>query len=84
MSFKIQSLLNICMVTISWLSLYFIGVKNIKRFLPATLIIGIIEILHAKLAKTVSGGFFIISQTPIGSMNCLLILVHLFSFPCGH
>ncbi|MEY8748461.1 hypothetical protein AB9M62_56270 [Bacillales bacterium AN1005] len=51
MSLKIQAIFNICMVTISWMSLYFIGIKNIKRFLPATIIIGIIEILHAKVGK---------------------------------
>ena len=39
MSLKNQWLMNIAMVLLSWLSLFFIGKRNIKRFLPATVLI---------------------------------------------
>ena len=51
MTLKNQWLLNILMVVLSWLSLLFIGTRNIKRFFPATLIIGIIEIMNARIGK---------------------------------
>ncbi|KKI91471.1 hypothetical protein WQ54_14450 [Bacillus sp. SA1-12] len=51
MSIKNQSLLNIIMVVLSWSSLPFLGIRNIKNFFPATLLIGIIEILHARIGK---------------------------------
>ena len=39
MSLKNQWLMNIAMVLLSWLSLFFIGKRNIKRFLPASVLI---------------------------------------------
>ena len=39
MSLKNQWLMNIAMVLLSWLSLFFIGKRNIKRFLPASVLV---------------------------------------------
>ena len=35
----------------SWLSLFFIGKRNIKRFLPATVLVVILEALNVQLGK---------------------------------
>ena len=43
MSLKNQWLMNIAMVLLSWLSLFFIGKRNIKRFLPASVLIFFVE-----------------------------------------
>jgi hypothetical protein len=51
MSVKNQLLLNILMMVLSWLSLPLLGTQNIKKFFPATLIIGVIEIINAKIGK---------------------------------
>lgn len=50
-SIKKQWLLNIFMVLLSWITFPFLGVKNIKRFLPASLIVGVLEIIHASIGK---------------------------------
>lgn len=39
------------MVLISWLTLPLIGSRNIKRFLPASILIFIVETLHARYGK---------------------------------
>lgn len=51
MSLKNQWWLNILMVVLSWLSLPILGIRNIKRFFPATLIIVVIEVIHARIGK---------------------------------
>ncbi|MEK3820368.1 hypothetical protein MKY20_14980 [Cytobacillus sp. FSL W8-0315] len=51
MSLRKQWILNILMVLLSWLSLPLLGSGNIKRFFPSTLLIGILEILHARIGK---------------------------------
>lgn len=51
MSLKLQQLYNILIIVLSWLSLTLIGVRDIKRFFPATLIIGVIEISTARIGK---------------------------------
>jgi hypothetical protein len=51
MSIKNQWWLNILMVVLSWLSLPILGIRNIKRFFPATLIIVVIEVIHARIGK---------------------------------
>ncbi|CAM5716906.1 hypothetical protein C2I17_01920 [Niallia circulans] len=51
MSLKLQRSYNILLLVLSWLSLTLIDSRNIKRFFPATLTIGIIEILNAWIGK---------------------------------
>ncbi|MBU7595389.1 hypothetical protein [Metabacillus halosaccharovorans] len=51
MSIKNQWVLNILMMLLSWSALPLLGKGNIKRFFPATFLIGIIEILHARIGK---------------------------------
>ncbi|AYV66138.1 hypothetical protein C2I06_04190 [Niallia circulans] len=51
MSIQLQRLFNILMLVLSWFSLTLIGFRDIKRFFPATLLIGVIEILTARIGK---------------------------------
>ena len=51
MSNKNQWLLNVPMVLLVWLTLPFLGVRNIKKFLPASIFIVIVEILLAQIGK---------------------------------
>ena len=51
MSYKNKRFLNICMLVLSWISVAFIGANNIRRFFPATIIIGMLEILNGLLGK---------------------------------
>jgi len=51
MSNKNQWLLNVPMVLLVWLTLPFLGVRNIKKFLPSSIFIVIVEILLAQIGK---------------------------------
>ncbi|MFP5110732.1 hypothetical protein ACSU6B_29180 [Neobacillus sp. C211] len=51
MSNKNQWLLNALMVILIWLTLPFLGGRNIKKFLPASIFIVIIENLFAQIGK---------------------------------
>jgi len=51
MSNKNQWLLNVPMILLVWLTLPFLGVRNIKKFLPASIFIVIVEILLAQIGK---------------------------------
>ena len=51
MSLKNQWLMNIAMVLLSWLSLSFLGKRHIKRFLPATALVVILEALNVQIGK---------------------------------
>ena len=51
MSLKNQWLMNIAMVLLSWLSLFFIGKRNIKRFLPASVLVVFLEALNVQFGK---------------------------------
>ncbi|MDQ0975912.1 hypothetical protein QFZ31_005790 [Neobacillus niacini] len=51
MSNKNQWLLNVPMVLLVWLTIPFLGVRNIKKFLPASIFIVIVEILLAQIGK---------------------------------
>ncbi|QIZ08715.1 hypothetical protein HFZ78_20075 [Priestia megaterium] len=51
MSNKNQWLLNVPMVLLVWLTLPFLGLHNIKKFLPASIFIVIIENLFAQIGK---------------------------------
>lgn len=58
MTIKIQWFLNISMVLLSWITIPFLGFSNIKRFLPASLIIVIFELLNARIGKRRRWWFF--------------------------
>jgi hypothetical protein len=51
MTINIQRLINVAMVLITWSTLPFLGLRNIKRFLPATLLIVLFEIINAIIGK---------------------------------
>jgi hypothetical protein len=51
MSLKYQWLINIAMVLLSWLSLSFFGRRNIKRFLPASILVVFLEALNVQVGK---------------------------------
>ncbi|MGI8384115.1 hypothetical protein [Robertmurraya sp. P23] len=51
MSLKNQWLINIAMILLLWLSLPFFGRRNIKRFLPASALIVLLEIFHGQVGK---------------------------------
>ncbi|WP_227939524.1 hypothetical protein [Alkalihalobacillus deserti] len=51
MSLKNQWLINIAMVLLSWLSLSFLGRRNIKRFLPASILVVFLEALNVQVGK---------------------------------
>ena len=51
MSLKKQWLLNVAMVASAWLSLPFLGMRNIKRFLLSSILIVIMEGLTVQIGK---------------------------------
>nr|WP_295971995.1 hypothetical protein [uncultured Bacillus sp.] len=51
MMLKNQWIYNIAMILLSWSSLSFIGKNNIKRFLPASVLIVIFEAINAIIGK---------------------------------
>lgn len=51
MSLKNQWLLNFAMIVFSWLSLSFYGWHNIKKFLPATLLVLCLEAFNVQIGK---------------------------------
>ena len=51
MTIKLQRLINVSMVILSWLTIPLLGPRNIKRFLPASILILLVELLHARCGK---------------------------------
>jgi hypothetical protein len=51
MSLKNQWLINIAMIILPWLTLPFLGVRNIKKFLPASILIVVLEAINVQLGK---------------------------------
>ncbi|MCQ6276077.1 hypothetical protein JMM81_14175 [Bacillus sp. V3B] len=51
MSLKNQRFINIAMVLLPWFSLPFFGWRNIKRFLPASILVIILEALNVQVGK---------------------------------
>lgn len=51
MSLKNQWFINISIVLLSWLSLAFFGKRNIKRFLPASILIVLLEAFTVQVGK---------------------------------
>ncbi|RPF50407.1 hypothetical protein [Aquisalibacillus elongatus] len=51
MSRNIQLLVNILMVIIPWLSVPFMGIRNLKKFLPASLLVFLMGIIDVQIGK---------------------------------
>nr|WP_263327020.1 hypothetical protein [Neobacillus sp. Marseille-Q6967] len=51
MTIKIQRLVNVTIVLLSWLTLPFFGLRNTKRFLPASFCIFLIEFITTLIGK---------------------------------
>ncbi|MCY8231654.1 hypothetical protein MOC86_06620 [Priestia endophytica] len=51
MTIKIQRLVNVAMVLLPCLTLPLLGLRNIKRFLPASILVLLVETLHAIYGK---------------------------------
>jgi hypothetical protein len=51
MSLKNQWFINIIMISLSWLTSPFLGWSNLKRFLPASLLIVLFEAINVQFAK---------------------------------
>ncbi|MFB6466726.1 hypothetical protein ACE38V_07830 [Cytobacillus sp. Hz8] len=58
MTIKIQRLVNIALILLTWLTLPFMGGRNLKRFLPATIIIVLFEIINGMIGKRRHWWFF--------------------------
>ncbi len=52
MTIQTQKFINVAMVLLSWLTLIKLGKRNIKRFLPASILILLVEMLHARYGKS--------------------------------
>ncbi|WP_257008210.1 hypothetical protein [Bacillus sp. FJAT-45350] len=48
---KNQWLVSMAMVIISWISLPILGWRNIKRFLPASILVGLLEVWNVQIGK---------------------------------
>ncbi|MBM7583663.1 hypothetical protein JOC86_000200 [Bacillus pakistanensis] len=51
MTIKNQWFLNAAMIFVAWLTLPFLGLRNIKRFLPASIMIILFESLNVQIGK---------------------------------
>jgi hypothetical protein len=51
MPIKIQGIVNVAMVLLAWLTIPFLRFHNIRRFLPAALIIVLIEGINVQIGK---------------------------------
>jgi hypothetical protein len=51
MSKKVQRIINVAMVLIAWSTVPLIGLQNLKRFLPVSILIGIVEVINAEIGK---------------------------------
>lgn len=51
MTIKIQRFLNVANILLSWATLPFLGIRNIKRFLTASLLIFLIEFITTLVGK---------------------------------
>lgn len=51
MTIRIQRLVNVAMVLITWLTLPLLGSHNIKRFLPASILIVVIDGISIQIGK---------------------------------
>jgi hypothetical protein len=51
MSLKKQWFINIVMILLAWSTIPFLGVRNVKRFLPASILIVILEGINVQFGK---------------------------------
>ncbi|WP_026584215.1 hypothetical protein [Bacillus sp. J33] len=51
MTIKIQRFFNIAMILLSWLTIPRLGIDNIRRFFPASMLILFVETIFAKIGK---------------------------------
>jgi hypothetical protein len=51
MTLRIQRLVNVAMVLITWLTIPLLGSRNIKRFLPASILIVVIDGISIQIGK---------------------------------
>jgi hypothetical protein len=51
MTIRIQRLVNVAMVLITWLTIPLLGSRNIKRFLPASILIVVIDGISIQIGK---------------------------------
>jgi hypothetical protein len=58
MPIKIQRVINVTMVLLAWLTIPFLGFRSIRRFLPAALIIVLIEGINVQIGKRRKWWFF--------------------------
>jgi hypothetical protein len=58
MSLKKQWLINIVMILIAWSTIPFLGIRNVKRFLPASILIVILEGINVQFGKKRDWWFF--------------------------
>ncbi len=58
MSLKKQWLINIVMILFAWSTIPFLGIKNVKRFLPASVLIVILEGINVQIGKNRKWWFF--------------------------
>lgn len=58
MSIKIQMMVNLVMVLLAWLTIPFLGLNNIKRFFPASLLIVFFEFINVLIGKRRKWWFF--------------------------
>jgi hypothetical protein len=58
MSLKKQWLINIVMILLAWSTIPFLGIKNVKRFLPASILIVIVEGINVQIGKKRKWWFF--------------------------
>ncbi len=76
MVLKNQWLLNILMVVLTWLSLPLLGVRNIKRYFPASILILLVHFIDALNGKKHKWWFFYNRPKSYISGEFLFILVH--------
>ena len=51
MPLKIQKIINMTMIVLSWATLPWLGLRSLKKFLPASLLIVLLEALNVQLGK---------------------------------
>ncbi|MFE4525612.1 hypothetical protein ACFRCQ_26485 [Cytobacillus firmus] len=58
MSLKKQWTINIIMILLAWSTIPFLGIRNVKRFLPASILIVILEGINVQFGKKYKWWFF--------------------------
>lgn len=64
---------NTVLILLPWLSLLFLGKRTIKHFFLAGLVTVIFEVFNAKIGQKRKWWFFMIKETHLFQMNCLLV-----------